>query len=182
MYPDLAIKYIIKNQEEFFEQEVEQIKMSSQLLNDLLTNQSIDNSAKVRLVDLFAENNMSEDIIDYIITKKIRITKACFEVAWTYANINQKEKMFRRNLELLNCDDLEKYFADLDGEYTEFANRGSRYVVVLGESTENIRLAKYLEKVQYITSYRIEESNKFDKVSKTYEKQKVIKYRIKQKK
>ena len=92
MYPDLAIKYIIKNQEEFFEQEVEQIKMSSQLLNDLLTNQSIDNSAKVRLVDLFAENNMSEDIIDYIITKKIRITKACFEVAWTYANINQKEK------------------------------------------------------------------------------------------
>lgn len=90
--------------------------------------------------------------------------------------------MFRRNLELLNCDDLEKYFADLDGEYTEFANRGSRHVVVLGESTENIRLAKYLEKVQYITSYRIEESNKFDKVSKTYEKQKVIKYRIKQKK
>nr|WP_288348089.1 hypothetical protein [uncultured Anaerostipes sp.] len=182
VYPDLAIKYIIKNQEEFFEQEVEQIKMSSQLLNDLLTNQSIDNSVKVRLVDLFAENNMSEDIIDYIITKKIRITKACFEVAWTYANINQKGKMFRRNLELLNCDDLEKYFADLDGEYTEFANRGSRHVVVLGESTENIRLAKYLEKVQYITSYRIEESNKFDKVSKTYEKQKVIKYRIKQKK
>lgn len=179
---DLAVKYIIKNQEDFVEQQVEQIKMSSQLLIDLLTNRSLEDSTKTKLFDLFAVNNMSEDIVEYIVTERISITRSCLETAWKYSNVNQKDRLFRDNFELLNSDDLEKYFADLGEKYKGFADRVFRHEVELKESKENIRLAEYLKKIKYITSYEIVERDRFDVVSGTHEKWKVIKYRIKQKK
>lgn len=156
--------------------------MSSQLLIELLLNCSLSDSTKTKLFDLFAENNMSEDIVEYIVTQRIRITRSCLEVAWKYSNVNQKEGLFRDNLELLNSNDLEKYFADLGEKYKGFADRVSRHQVELEESRENIRFAEYLKKVKYITSYEIVERDRFDVVSGTHKKRKVIKCRIKQKK
>ena len=61
---DLAVKYIIKNQEDFVEQQVEQIKMSSQLLVDLLTNRSLEDSTKTKLFDLL-QNHIVNSVVDY---------------------------------------------------------------------------------------------------------------------
>lgn len=179
---DLAVKYIIKNQEDFVEQQVEQIKMSSQLLVDLLTNRSLEDSTKTKLFDLFAESNMSGDIVDYVINNKIRITKEFLALARQYSDETQKDRLFRTYFELLNADDLEKYFAELDKKYKGFSNRTIRHEVELEESMENIRLAEYLKKVKYITSYEIVEREKINVASGIHEKRKVIKYRIKQKK
>ena len=180
-YPNLTINYIVKNQEEFLDK-VKEINMSNKLLNELLTNDLIDSTIKNKVFDLFAENYMSQDIVLYIVSSGIEIKKSCFEVAWKYANLNQKERMFIDNLELLDCNDLEKYFQALGEKYTRFIDRTSRHTVKLLGSEDHLKLAKYLEKIEYITSYEVVNKYKNSQKSDINKENKIIKYRIKQKK
>lgn len=180
-YPNLAINYIVKNQEEFLDK-VKEINMSNKLLNELLTNDLIDSTIKNKVFDLFAENYMSQDIVLYIVSSGIEIKKSCSEVAWKYANLNQKERMFIDNLELLDCNDLEKYFQALGEKYTRFIDRTSRHTVKLLGSEDHLKLAKYLEKIEYITSYEVVNKYKNSQKSDINKENKIIKYRIKQKK
>lgn len=180
-YHHLAVNYIAKNQKEFLDQ-VEEITMSGDLLNELLSSSSIDDATKQQLFDLFAEKYMSVDIVNHIVSGKFKITKLCFEAAWQYANISQKERMFIENLELLNIDDLEQCFSDLGDKYSNFKRSPYRHEAELLESEESLKLARHLRKVEYITSYEPIDRARYDTRSHRTQTVKVIKYRIKQKK
>ena len=121
-HPILAITYIEKNQKEFLEQ-VNEVTMTSELLNELLSNKSIEFVTKSKLVDFFADKYMSQDIVSCITNDNYKITKSCFENAWQYADSKQKKQLFMRNFELLGVDDLETYFGDLGGQFKDFASR-----------------------------------------------------------
>lgn len=180
-YHHLAINYIAKNQEEFLDQ-VEEITMSADLLNELLSNGSIDDTTKKQLFDLFAEKYMSVDIVNHVVSGRFKIKKSCFEAAWQYANISQKERMFIENLELLNIDDLEQCFSDLGDKYSNFKRSPYRHEAELLESEESLKLARHLRKVEYITSYEPIDRERYDTRLHRTQTVKVIKYRIKQKK
>lgn len=179
-HPILAITYIEKNQEEFLEQ-VNEVTMTNELLNELLSNKSIEFVTKSKLVDCFADKYMSQDIVSCITNDNYKITKSCFENAWQYADSKQKKQLFMRNFELLGVDDLETYFGDLGGQFEEFASRIYRHDAHLPETEENFRLGEYLKKVEYITSYESVKRDSFDEVLGFQKNKKMIKYRIKQK-
>lgn len=180
-YHHLAINYIAKNQGEFLDQ-VEEITMSGNLLNELLSSSFIDDATKQQLFDLFAMEYMSQDIVPYVINGRFEITKVCFKAVWEYANNDQRGQLFVGYYELLNADDLEKCFDDLSQTYSGFTDRSSRHSAELIKSEENLKLAEYLKKMGYITSYESVYKHRDGAAQETHEGDGVIKCRIKQKK
>ena len=180
-YHHLAITYIVKNQEEFLDH-VEEITMSGNLLKELLSNSSIDDATKKQLFDLFAIEYMSQGIVPYVINGGFEITKKQFEVVWAYADYEQRERLFAENYELLDVDDLENCFEDLSQTYSGFIDRSSRHSAELAESEGTLKLAEYLKKVGYITSYESVEKHRENATPDTREGYRVIKCRIKQQK
>ena len=78
-YRTVSYTHLINNQEDFISQ-VDEIEMSTELLNELLRNNLINQDTKETLFDLFAEAFMAEDIVYYIIENQIELSKACFEL------------------------------------------------------------------------------------------------------
>ena len=56
------------------------------------------------------------------------VTKEIFDKAWQLVDKSQKTKLMLQNYKLLNCDELENYFADMDKSYSELANRTNHLV------------------------------------------------------
>lgn len=166
---NLAIKYIAKNQERFLEQ-IDEIEMSSSLLEKLLKEKTISDVTMKKLISLFGEQHMSEEIAEYVALSNVQVTKSCFDSVWKYLKgENQRILLLINNIELFDADDLQHYFSDLNGEYQQLADRSSRHEVDLIRSSNNLSLVEYLKKIEYITSYNI--IDKYD--------HKVIKCRIK---
>ena len=166
---NLAIKYIAKNQERFLEQ-IDEIEMSSSLLEKLLKEKTISDVTMTKLISLFGEQHMSEEIAEYVALSNVQVTKSCFDSVWEYLKgENQRILLLINNIELFDADDLQHYFSDLNGEYQQLADRSSRHEVDLIRSSNNLSLVEYLKKIEYITSYNI--IDKYD--------HKVIKCRIK---
>ena len=59
----------------------------------------------------------------------------------------------------LGCDDLERCFKKLNKIYKDLDDRTRRHDVKLRYSIENEKLAEYLEKKEYITSFSIQDSH-----------------------
>ncbi len=170
---NLAIKYIAKNQERFLEQ-IDEIEMSSSLLEKLLNEKTISDVTMKKLISLFGEQYMSKKIAEYVALRNIQVTKSCFDIIWKYlADENQRILLLINNIELFDADNLQHYFSDLNGEYQQLANRSSRHEVDLIRSSNNLSLVEYLKKIEYITSYNI-----IDKYDHNVDN-KVIKCRIK---
>lgn len=166
---NLAIKYIAKNQETFLEQ-IDEIEMSSSLLEKLLNEKTISDVTMKKLISLFGEQYMSKKIAEYVALRNIQVTKSCFDIIWKYlADENQRILLLINNIELFDADNLQHYFSNLNGEYQQLADRSSRHEVDLIRSSNNLSLVEYLKKIEYITSYNI--IDKYD--------HKVIKCRIK---
>lgn len=166
---NLAIKYIAKNQERFLEQ-IDEIEMSSSLLEKLLNEKTISDVTMKKLISLFGEQYMSKKIAEYVALRNIQVTKSCFDIIWKYlADENQRILLLINNIELFDADNLQHYFSNLNGEYQQLADRSSRHEVDLIRSSNNLSLVEYLKKIEYITSYNI--IDKYD--------HKVIKCRIK---
>lgn len=170
---NLAIKYIAKNQERFLEQ-IDEIEMSSSLLEKLLNEKTISDVTMKKLISLFGEQYMSKKIAEYVALRNIQVTKSCFDIIWKYlADGNQRILLLINNIELFDADNLQHYFSDLNGEYQQLANRSSRHEVDLIKSNNNLSLVEYLKKIEYITSYSIIDKHDHDIDNK------VIKCRIK---
>lgn len=170
---NLAIKYIAKNQERFLEQ-IDEIEMSSSLLEKLLNEKTISDVTMKKLISLFGEQYMSKKIAEYVALRNIQVTKSCFDIIWKYlADENQRILLLINNIELFDADNLQHYFSDLNGEYQQLANRSSRHEVDLIKSNNNLSLVEYLKKIEYITSYSIIDKHDHDIDNK------VIKCRIK---
>lgn len=166
---NLAIKYIAKNQERFLEQ-IDEIEMSSSLLEKLLNEKTISDLTMKKLISLFGEQYMSKKNAEYVALRNIQVTKSCFDIIWEYLeDENQRILLLINNIELFDADNLQHYFSNLNGEYQQLADRSSRHEVDLIRSSNNLSLVEYLKKIEYITSYNI--IDKYD--------HKVIKCRIK---
>lgn len=171
---NMAVNYIVNNQNVAINQ-IEKIDMSKNLFEELLNNQFFDYKNKEILCNLFAEKYMSIDIINCILQSQFKITKSCFVSAWAKADIIYKEKLFLEYFELLDTKDFEKYFFELGEKYVGFVDRSHRYRVDLLMNEKNLKLADYLEKIGYITSYKF-----FDKKKRETDKNiKVIRCTIK---
>lgn len=181
LYPDIVIEYIIKNQSEFFAN-IEKINIDKNLLENLLLNEMLESKIKYKLVDIYIPNYMTAKIAENINKLKINLTNEIFYSAWSCIENDKKEQFMFDNIEIINADDIEHCFTELGGEkYSKLADRTKRHEVEIEKSIQNEKLAKYLKKIEYITSYEIKSNNNFNEPQGVNNKVEFIKLRIKKK-
>ena len=95
----------------------------------------------------------SEKIAQFLSRTTFVVKKDTFDKAWVHLNQVQKRELFFHQLEGLDNDVLERCFVDLGEEYQDFADRSRRHDVKLIKSPKNQKLADYLKRKAYITSF-----------------------------
>lgn len=174
--PDIAAKFILKNQNEYMELK-ENIPMSGNLLERLLFSKCFSVKNKNQLFTEYAESYMTEKIAEQMKELNMPVTKDIFNIAWNCIGEKKREGLLLDNCTLFDADELERYFGELGEPYVELADRTRRHDVNLPVTDRNRALAKHLQKLEYITS---EDEKFFDDASGCEKIRKVLKMRIKQ--
>lgn len=178
--PDIAMKFIINNQEAFISN-VSEIKMTESLLEELLFKEDVKRNIKEELFTNYAVSHMTKKIAESMNSEGFSITKEIFDKAWNKLNSDtDKENLMYNNLALLNSDDIEHCFSELE-DYSELVDRSNRRLVELGVTSNNEKLVQHLKQIEYITSWNYKDKDVYDKVTKENRKIKVIKCWIKAK-
>lgn len=108
---------------------------------------------KVRFIEESSLAAFSEKIAQLLSRTTFVVKKDTFDKAWVHLNQVQKRELFFHQLEGLDNDVLERCFVDLGEEYQDFADRSRRHDVKLIKSPKNQKLADYLKRKAYITSF-----------------------------
>ena len=108
---------------------------------------------KVLFIEESSLAAFSEKIAQFLSRTTVVVKKDTFDKAWVHLDQVQKRELFFHQLEGLDNDLLERCFADLGEEYQDFAERSRRHDVRLINSPENQKLADYLKRKAYITSF-----------------------------
>jgi len=161
-HPDLRLEFLIINQNDYISN-MDDITINEDLLYDLVISPQIPHNTKQTLISKYACDFMSKSLAQIIVGNAYVINKEIFFKAWEELDENNQNKLLLNNYKLLGCDDLERCFKKLNKIYKDLDDRTRRHDVKLRYSIENEKLAEYLEKKEYITSFSIQDShNKSD--------------------
>lgn len=169
VYPDLCPDFILYNQAEYMEV-MEKIPMGETLLETLLLSPILDFSNAEVLLDAFGENYMTAKIAENLVDSNITINKSIFTAAWEYVDEKGKKTLMFKYLSILEAADFENCFSELSQWYSGFCDRSKKHSVELPNNEESQRLAKRLQEVSYITSYKLQEKDVYDSVTETKKK------------
>lgn len=169
VYPDLCPDFILYNQAEYMEV-MEKIPMGETLLETLLLSPILDVSNAEVLLDAFGENYMTAKIAENLVDSNMMINKSIFTAAWEYVDEKGKKTLMFKYLSILEAADFEKCFSELSQWYSGFCDRSKKHSVELPNNEESQRLAKRLQEVSYITSYKLQEKDVYDSVTETKKK------------
>lgn len=180
--PDIALKFIINNQQQFVSL-LDDFKMTSNLLEKLLFDDKIDLEIKRALFDQYAVDYMTEYIAENMNDVGFSVTEKIFEEAKKYLNTNKKEKLMLDNLGLFdNAEKMQEYFEELEGDYYKLADRTRQHIVELKATQENKKLIRHLEEINYITSWECKYRNIYNKETEQDEQIEMMRCRVKKKK
>ncbi len=157
-HPDLRLEFLIINQNDYISN-MNDITINENLLYDLVISPQIPHNTKQTLISKYACDFMSKSLAQIIVGNAYVINKEIYFKAWEELDENNQNKLLLNNYNLLECDDLERCFNKLNKIYKELDDRTRRHDVKLRYSIENEKLAEYLEKKEYITSFSIQDSH-----------------------
>ena len=173
VYPDVCPDFILYNQEEYMKV-IENIPMEETLLETLLFSSVLDFSNEKILLETFGENYMTLKIAENLANSAMPINKSVFTVAWEYVDEKEKRALMFKCLSILEAADFEKCFSELSQWYSGFCDRSKKHSVELPNNEENQKLAKQLQDVSYITSYKLQEKEIYDSVTETKKKRSTL--------
>lgn len=173
VYPDVCPDFILYNQEEYMKL-IENIPMEETLLETLLFSSVLDFSNEKILLETFGENYMTLKIAENLANSAMPINKSVFTVAWEYVDEKEKRALMFKCLSILEAADFEKCFSELSQWYSGFCDRSKKHSVELPNNEENQKLAKQLQDVSYITSYKLQEKEIYDSVTETKKKRSTL--------
>ena len=110
---------------------------------------------------------MTLKIAENLANSAMPINKSVFTVAWEYVDEKEKRALMFKCLSILEAADFEKCFSELSQWYSGFCDRSKKHSVELPNNEENQKLAKQLQDVSYITSYKLQEKEIYDSVTET---------------
>lgn len=176
--PQLVFEYIICNQNEFMNIHND-FSVDGQLIEMLVLDDRMEACNADVLLNVYGVDNMNSTIAKHIIEKRRNITIDVFLKAWELLSNDDRERLMRSYLHLIDANIFEQLFSELDGDFNAFTRRGFRHDENLGYSEDNVELAKRLKTVEYITSYEVKERDVFSKEERKVIKVKYIVCRIK---
>ena len=178
VFPDIAVKFILKNQNQYMMLR-ETISMTSNLFERLILSADFEKENRNKIFSDYAETYITETVVRCIKSLSLPMTKNIFNSAWNSIDEQKRKELLLDYYKLLDADELQQRFEELGNDYEQFAKRAYRHDVSLPLTTKNEDFAKYLERIGYITSYSIKEEKEFDMKTRKMKEQKVLKLRIK---
>ena len=178
VFPDIAVKFILKNQNQYMMLR-ETIPMTSNLFERLILSADFEKENRNKIFSDYAETYITETVVRCIKSLSLPMTKNIFNSAWNSIDEQKRKELLLDYYKLLDADELQQRFEELGNDYEQFAKRAYRHDVSLPLTTKNEDFAKYLERIGYITSYSIKEEKEFDMKTRKMKEQKVLKLRIK---
>ena len=113
---------------------------------------------------------MTAKIAENLVDSNMTINKSIFTAAWEYVDEKGKKTLMFKCLSILEAADFENCFSELSQWYSGFCDRSKKHSVELPNNEESQRLAKRLQEVSYITSYKLQEKEVYDSVTETKKK------------
>lgn len=158
---EIAVEFVLNNQIEalanFDNISFESVAMS--LLDDSRTKEDVINRIIENYGYLYSKVTKAV-ALNLFDKKSIVFRKNWFDAIWKYLNDDQKIKWLLQNMNNLEWEDFENCFEDMSKPYCEFSeNLGTAKEVKLSINDDNLKLAKRLKSVKYITSFK-EQGNK----------------------
>ena len=158
---EIAVKFVLNNQTEA-SANVDNIdfkNVAMSLLENPETKEFLINGIIESCSHLF--NKVTKEVAVNLLDKEsIVFKKNWFYAIWKYLNDDQKIKWLLQNMDNLELQDFEDCFGDMSKPYCEFSeNLGTAKEVKLSINDDNLKLAKRLKSVEYITSFK-EQGNK----------------------
>lgn len=158
---EIAVEFVLNNQIEalanFDNISFENVAMS--LLADSRTKEDVINRIIENYGYLYSKVTKAV-ALNLFDKKSIVFRKNWFDAIWKYLNDDQKIKWLLQNMNNLELEDFENCFEDMSKPYCEFSeNLGTAKEVKLSINDDNLKLAKRLKSVKYITSFK-EQGNK----------------------
>ena len=176
---EIGIKFILKNQEDYMSLS-DSIPMTSSLLEQLVFNDDFAVNNRHQLFCDYAESYMTEKIAMQMKAHNLPVSKDIFVAAWNCTNQEERVDLLLDYCTILNADNLEQYFAELRGPYSELSERSRRHEVSLPITDKNKALAEYLKKIEYLTNWEEKDKKYFDVATNCEKIRKVLKLRVKQ--
>ena len=152
---DLALRYIIKNQEDYMKVR-DEIQMSSYLLKELIFNDEFNPEYKTVLFKEYARDYMTAQVALKMKTMKMPVTNEIFDAAWKCISVYDRENLLLDYCEVLSAAELQRYFTSIGEEYADLADRSRSHDVWIHNSDRTVVLANHLKDIQYITSFKAE--------------------------
>lgn len=153
---EIAVEFILNNQTEvlasFDDINFEDVAMS------LLANPGIKEDLINEIIKGYSHlyDKVTKEVALNLLDKEsIVFKKNWFYAIWNYLNDDQKKKWLLKNIDNLELKDFEECFKDMNGIYHEFFEKlGTTKEVKLSVNINNLKLARRLKVVKYITSFK----------------------------
>lgn len=123
----------------------------------LILSQDLNENEKLRFIYSVEPNNCTINIAMFLRHVNCKISVNWFNVAWSLLETDMKYELFINQIELLSNNEIAEKMVELNKEYKKFTDRSRRHEERLAYTEYNVRLVEYLKKVDYITSFKIEE-------------------------
>lgn len=151
-YPSLQAKFILQNQADAFA-ELDSVPMDQNLFQELLLDPRLESQYRQTLFDSYYQKYLNAQIADKVDELGISVNHDEFEEVWQLLSDGERENFLLSHLEILNGDDFEKCFANMEPPFNLLSNRTQRNQVTVPWKDGIQQLLDRLKAVKYITSY-----------------------------
>ena len=151
-YPSLQEKFILQNQADAFA-ELDSVPMDQNLFQELLLDPRLESQYRQTLFDSYYQKYLNAQIADKVDELGISVNHDEFEEVWQLLSDGERENFLLSHLEILNGDDFEKCFANMEPPFNLLSNRTQRNQVTVPWKNGIKQLLDRLKAVNYITSY-----------------------------
>lgn len=161
IYPDLLIGIILNNKELILESITDYI-LTNEEIELLIRSQDLSESEKIKFIYALNQNDCTMEIALFLRGVENEILKDWFEAAWKVLELDMKYQIFINQIGILTNNEIAIKFSELDEDYKRLSDRSRRHEERLAYNDYNLRLVEHLERVEYLTSFRIEEKEERD--------------------
>lgn len=96
--------------------------------------------------------HMTERLAKSLCSLQLPITKEVFFAAWNYLNYSERLDLMAAYADLLESEDFERCFDDMDEPHHDFVDR-TKHKVRISKTDVNEKIAQRLKDIDYITSF-----------------------------
>lgn len=173
---DFIKEYIIYNKKFFFEN-IEDVSLDLHMIAQLLSANQFDNNEKMKLFDLFGEEEIDRELALAIRKLLFKVPKSYVESAWEVLQEEDRYQLLLNQLDVYSLDEISDKFSVLAPVYQKLSDRTRRHREYLDVDNigYNKKLLDKLKYREYLTSVDTETYHVYNMITfKTEQKKRFV--------